>query len=280
MKQITALACLLLVLGAGVTARAEGLAWIGSEKDAAAQAQATGKPRLLYLHADYCIWCRVMEETTFRDSRVGLLATQFVLCKLNGEREGKPAIKQFGVEMYPFYAVLSASGDAVAKEAGFLDADKYAHFLAANLPPDALARLDAAPLGHPDDAQTLALRVLVHAERAETDAAARALGALSAGGTARAPALSAAANHALGLAYSAQGDDASAAPCLQAALGAATDPREIVALRFLLATTWERLHKRPEALAELEAVRDFRPATGDEKKSAKKQEDRIRAAAE
>lgn len=273
MKTITGLVCLLLTLGTLVTAHAQkGLPWVSSEKDAAAQARDTGKPRLLYLHADYCVWCRVMEDTTFQDSRVRLLADHYVLCKLNGEREGKPALKKFGVEMYPFDAILDASGEAVAKEAGFLDADKFARLLAANLPPEVLT-------AQPDDARTLALQVIVHAERDETDDAARALAALTATAPTP-PALTAAANHALGLAYGARGDDAHAAPCLQAAVGAATDPREIVALHFLLAASWERLHKRAEALAELEAVRRFRPATGDEKKNAKTQQDRLRAAPE
>lgn len=278
MKTTTALVCLLLIFGAGFTARADGgLTWIGSDKDAAAQARAIGKPRLLYLHADYCIWCRVMEDTTFQDSRVRLLADQYVLCKLNGEREGKSALKKYGVEMYPFDAILDESGDAVAKEAGFLDADKYSRFLAQGLSANDLARMNADRTAHPDDACIPALLATVHAERDETEDAAHALAALS--GSA-APTLITAANHAVGLVYSVHGDDAHAVPCLQTAASAASDPREIIALRFLLAASYERLHKRAEALAEMEVIRRFRSATAEEKKRAKRQEDRLLATAE
>ena len=119
---------------------------------------------------------------------------------------------------------------------------------------------------HPGDAQTLALLTVLYAERNQIEDASRAQAALSA--LLSPPAdLLAAANHALGLADSARGDDAPAVPCLQAAAGAAMDAREIVALRFLIAACWTRLHKKASALIELETIRHFRLATKDEKKT-------------
>lgn len=275
MKKPFPLLCLLLTLSLGLAAHAEGLPWIGSDKEALAQARATGKPLLLYLHADYCIWCGVMDQTTFRDSRVRLLASQYVLCELNGDHEGKSYLQKFKVEKYPFHAVLGPSGVLLAQAPDYMDADKYVHVLATDLPADSLARLEADRAAHPADAQTLALLTILYAERNQIADAARVQAALAALSTPSPADLAAAANHALGLAYSARGEDAQALPCLQAAATAATDPRETVALRFLLAVAWTRRHKSAEAVAELEAIRHFRPATKDEKKDAQKQEDRI-----
>ena len=271
----TFIACLLTFVQAldlGFTAQAEGLAWIGSDKEASALARATGRPLLLYLHADYCVWCGIMDRTTFRDSRVLLLATRYVLCKMDGDHEGKSYLQKFKVERYPFHAVLDSSGVLLAKAPDYMDPDKYAHVLANDLPADALARLEADRTAHPGDAQTLALLAVIHAERNEVGDAAQAQAALSALPAPPPPDLATAVGHALGLAYSARGEDAQAVPCLQAAATTATDAREIVALRFLLAACWTRLHKKADALAELEAIRRFRPATGDEKKDAQKQE--------
>lgn len=273
MKKLIALLCLLLALRMVTIAQAEGLPWIGSDKDAAAQAQTLNKPEMLYLHADYCVWCHVMDETTFRDSRVRLLASQYVLCKLNGDREGKSYLKKFSVEKYPFQAVLDPSGNLIAKAPDYMDADKYAHVLAVNLPADAETRLEANQTRNPNDGETLALLAVLHAERNEAKGAARALAALSASVPSPSADLVTAANHALGLDYSTQGNDADAVPCLQKSSAAATDPREIIALRFLLAASWTRLGKKPEAIAELEIVRHFGPATKDEKNDAKKKEE-------
>ena len=273
----TPLACLLtsvLTFGQGSTAQAEGLPWIGSDKEATAQARATGRPLLLYLHADYCVWCGVMDRTTFRDSRVLLLASRYVLCSLDGDHEGKSYLQKFKVEKYPFHAVLDSSGVLLAKAPEYMDADKYARVLATDLPTGAVARLEANRTAHPGAAETLALLTVLHAERGEVEDAAQAKAALAAL-PAPPPADLTAADHALGLAYSARGADAQAVPCLQAAVAAATDARETVVLRFLLAACWTRLHKKADALAELEAVRRFRPATGDEKKDAKRQEEAL-----
>ena len=277
MRKPFLLLCLLMTLGLSLAAHAEGLPWIGSDKEALAQARATGRPLLLYLHADYCVWCGVMDRTTFRDSRVLLLASRYVLCKMDGDHEGKSYLQKFKVEKYPFHAVLDSSGTLLAKAPDYMDPDKYAHVLAADLPTDAVARLAADRTAHPGDAQTLALLAVIHAERDEVEDAAQAQAALSALPAPPPPDLATAASHALGLAYSARGEDAQAVPCLQAATAAATDARETIALHFLLATCWTRLHKKADALAELEAIRRFRPATGDEKKDAQKQEKALAA---
>ena len=265
------LVCFLLSLGVASTARAEGLPWIASDKEALAQAHATGKPLLLYLYADYCVWCRIMDQTTFQDSRVRLLASQYVLCKMNGDREGKSYLQKFQVEKYPFHAILDSSGALVTQAPDYMDADKYVRVLATNLPTNALAGLENDRTAHPGDAQILALLAVIYAERSETEEAARALTALS-DTASPPPADLTAAGHALGLAYSARGDNSQAISCLQTAASAATDAREIVSLRFLLASSWIRLHKKADAIAELETIRHFRAATKDEKQDAQKQE--------
>ena len=276
MKKTYALVCLLLAGAFTAPARAADLPWLHSEQEAMTQAQVTGKPLWLYLHADYCVWCRVLPQTTFGDSRVRLLAGAYVLCKLNGEKEGKPNIGKYHVQKYPYQAVLDDTGKLIAAAPDYMDADKYAHTFAADLPTAALARLEADHKAHSADAHLLALLAALYAERHQTEDAARLLVPLASASPA--PADLTGVYHALGLADTLSGDDRAAVPLLQKAITSADDPREIVALHFLLASAFQRLEKPAEALAELETIRHYGPATKDEKKDAQTQEDSLRQA--
>lgn len=273
-----AFVCLLLAGAFSAPAYAADLPWIGSEKDAMAQAQAIGKPIWLYLHADYCVWCRVMQQSTFGDSRVRLLATAYILCSLNGEKEGKSDIGKYHVEKYPYQAILDASGRLLKAVPDYMDADKYAHALASDLPGDSLASLETLGKAHLADTHPLALLVTLYAERGQTEEATRVYAELS--HVSLAPNELAAASHALGLADTRTGDDRAAILLLQKAASNADDPRELVALHFLLASACKRLGQTAEAIVELETVRHFGAATKDEKKEAQKQEENLKSSGE
>jgi predicted Zn-dependent protease len=214
-----------------------------------------------------------MEQTTFQDSRVRLLATQFTPCRLNGEREGKPLIQKYQVAEYPFLAVIGSDGDLQAKSAGYANGDRCAAFLVANLPKGSVTRLKGILAAQPEDVDAQATLGVIYAERNLLAQAAQARAACAA--EAAPPRDLAAVDHALGLAYCAQGDDTQALPCLQAAVSEAGNPDEVVHLHFLLADAFSRLHQNGNARAELEAVRHLKGATRDEKKKAKTRELRL-----
>ena len=261
----------LFVLAIASAAHAADLPWIKSESRAVSEARSSGKPLLIYLHADYCEWCKVMDRSTFPDSRVQLLAKQFVLCKLDGEHEGKPLIKKFDVKSYPFQAFTDPDENVKATALEYHDADKYARVLAANVPDSAIAAMQQSLAANPTDAETAATLATIDAERGDLTSAKQDIAALTALSS-PAPSLVTAANHAIALAYIGTSDDDHAAECLKQAIASAEDPREAVSLHLLLAERYSRLHRVTEARAELQIIRDGKSSTRDEKRDAEKRQ--------
>lgn len=104
-------------------------------------AKAQNKPVFVNVYADWCGYCRKMEQTTFRDPAiVAKLNTQFVPAKLNGESgkkitlgknamtEGQWAMKQ-GVEGFPALVVLDNKGRTIVLYPGFMTAPQAASLL-------------------------------------------------------------------------------------------------------------------------------------------------------
>ena len=265
----------LFVLTAVSAAQAADLPWIKSESQAVSEARSSGKPLLIYLHADYCEWCKVMDRSTFPDSRVQLLAKQFVLCKLDGEHEGKPLIKKFDVKSYPFQAFTDADENVKATALEYHDADKYARVLAANVPDSAIAAMRQSLTTSPADTGITATLTTIDAERGDLASAKQDIVALTASSS-PAPSLVTAANHAMALAYFVTSDDDHAAECLKAAAASAEDPREVVALHVLLSECYVRQHRIPDAHAELQLIRDSKASTKGEKRDAEKRQKALR----
>lgn len=137
----------LLALGAFVApVRSEqgpalpSIAWADLQS-AVKTAKATNKPVFVNVYADWCGYCRKMEQTTFRDAAVvAKLNSQFVLAKLNGESskklllgkatmtESEWAMRQ-GVQGFPALIVLDAKGRTVVHYPGFLDSPTAMAFL-------------------------------------------------------------------------------------------------------------------------------------------------------
>lgn len=259
MRRITPplLALFLLLVSTPVRAGDDSaLPWLGSESAGISAARDASKPMLVFLHADYCTWCRKMEQTSFRDSRVVALADAFVLVRLNGEKEGKPLIKRYQVQRYPFQAFVAPDGALIARAPDFMDPDRYASLLAAQVPAERIARLEAS--SQPADRALLAV---IRAERGDTEGAARLRSAL--------PAPSPAVDAALGAALLRGGDAAAAVPLLKDAAAAVSDPRETVRLRLALADGYARSGRVDEALSELAVLEKVKGVTGDEKKEIK-----------
>ncbi len=111
----------LLGIGAGTP-----IAWTPYSEEALARAAAAGRPVLIDFSAAWCLPCREMEHTTFRDPAVVRAAAGFVALKVDvsAEDERTSALTgRFGVAGVPTLLLLGPDGRERGRFARFVDAE-------------------------------------------------------------------------------------------------------------------------------------------------------------
>jgi thiol:disulfide interchange protein len=84
-----------------------------SYADALAKAQKENKRIFIDCYTSWCVACKKMEKTTFRDTRVGnFMNSQFVMLKMNCETEGdgKMIAEKFNLEAFPTFLIINPDG--------------------------------------------------------------------------------------------------------------------------------------------------------------------------
>jgi thioredoxin-related protein len=102
------------------------------------KAKEVHKPVLIDFFADWCHWCKVMDEKTFSDSKVAeYLKNNFVIIKLNAEEKsnslrfkGKKMnsvqlTQAFGVKGFPSLAFLNKEQNPLTVIPGYIPPDKF-----------------------------------------------------------------------------------------------------------------------------------------------------------
>ena len=89
------------------------ITWTPFSDDALARARAAGRPVLIDVGADWCLPCREMERTTFRDPAVVRAAAAFATFKIDATASDdrvQAILERFNVPGVPTYLLLDATG--------------------------------------------------------------------------------------------------------------------------------------------------------------------------
>jgi thiol:disulfide interchange protein len=107
--------------GSSPAGDAAALPWGNDLPSALAKAGSENKLVMVDFYADWCQWCKRLDQKTFSNSDVQKALADVVTVRLNGEREGRQDAERFGVEGYPTLIFLNASGAEVGRIPGYMD---------------------------------------------------------------------------------------------------------------------------------------------------------------
>ncbi|TMA66742.1 MAG: DUF255 domain-containing protein [Deltaproteobacteria bacterium] len=113
-RQLAGLVLVAVSLGWLISADAGSpITWVPFSEEALARATAARRPVLIDVGADWCLPCREMERTTFRDPAVVRTANAFATLKIDataGDERVQTILQRFNVPGVPTYLLLDASG--------------------------------------------------------------------------------------------------------------------------------------------------------------------------
>lgn len=110
--------------------------WLSFDK-AIAKAEKENKHMVIDFYTDWCHWCKVMDEQTYKNGNVVKMAKKsFVFAKINAESNEKLtyrgqqySYRQFaaalGISGYPATVFFNGKGEFITKVSGFVKPDKF-----------------------------------------------------------------------------------------------------------------------------------------------------------
>jgi thiol:disulfide interchange protein DsbD len=104
------------------------IAWSQFTDQALVAAREAGRPVLIDFQAVWCIPCREMERTTFRDPEVVSAAREFATLKADVSEEDEQTaalMSRFGVPGVPTYVLLDAQGAERRRFVGYVAAPEF-----------------------------------------------------------------------------------------------------------------------------------------------------------
>ena len=102
------------------------LDWEKSWDSAFSRAKSEGKPVLVTFEAEWCVWCKKLESTTYRDSAVmSLISGSMVAVTLDVDSEGRELSDVHGVESLPTVLVFSPDGEEQGRINGYLPPGRF-----------------------------------------------------------------------------------------------------------------------------------------------------------
>jgi thiol-disulfide isomerase/thioredoxin len=111
--------------------------FISSEDIEAYQKQAAKEGKLLFInfYADWCLPCKMMEESTYKDEEIAVFMHKNCIClHINGDSEkGKLLRQNYAVNVFPTLLFFNGSGNEVARNEGSLGIEDFKVFMTSAL---------------------------------------------------------------------------------------------------------------------------------------------------
>jgi thioredoxin-related protein len=105
-----------------------GIHWYDYEEGTALM-QSEGKKGFLTFYADWCRYCKLMENETFQNSAVvAYLNRNFVAMKINSEEDRKRT-REYSVIRLPISWFLSPNGERISNREGYLPPEDMLNLL-------------------------------------------------------------------------------------------------------------------------------------------------------
>lgn len=115
------------LLGAGLlgglappTPAGEEIPWTEKVNHAFAEAKSSGKPIFVDVWAVWCVPCKRMEETTYRDPAIVRAMTGFVPLRVDHDA-AETFCERYDVEALPLVLYLDADGHEIGRQAGSIE---------------------------------------------------------------------------------------------------------------------------------------------------------------
>ena len=100
--------------------------WEKNWESAFSRAKNEGKPVLVSFEAEWCVWCKKLDSTTYRDSAVmSLIAESLVPLTLDVDKAGSELSDEHGVESLPTVLVFSPDGQEQGRINGYLPPGQF-----------------------------------------------------------------------------------------------------------------------------------------------------------
>jgi thiol-disulfide isomerase/thioredoxin len=111
--------------------------FISSEDIETYQSQAAKEGKMLFInfYADWCLPCKVMDESTFKDEEIAVFMHQNCIClHINGDSEkGKTLRQTYAVNLFPTLLFFNGKGNEVARKEGSLGIEDFKVFMTSAL---------------------------------------------------------------------------------------------------------------------------------------------------
>ncbi|GAC1527082.1 MAG: hypothetical protein NVS3B10_25100 [Polyangiales bacterium] len=112
------------IVAARALSRTQGFEWLPYDAKSFAKAKAERRYILLDGAAEWCHWCHVMDETTYRDPEIGrLLREKFVAIRI--DVDARPDLEErYGEWGWPATILLSPDAEELGKFRGYLEPER------------------------------------------------------------------------------------------------------------------------------------------------------------